>query len=83
MIWSSFGKDGKYKVGLARSASGMLEGPWEQQEKLLYTDDGGHGMLFRAFDGKLMMSLHTPNSHPSRPAFIPMRDEGDTLVMEQ
>jgi beta-xylosidase len=83
MIWSSFGKDGKYKVGLARSTSGKLEGPWEQQEKLLYTDDGGHAMLFKTFDGQLMMSLHTPNHHPSHPAFIPMRDEGDTLLVEK
>ena len=83
MIWSSFSKDGKYKVGLARSTSGKLEGPWEQRAEPIYNDDGGHAMLFKTFDGKLMMSLHTPNHHPSHPAFIPMRDEGDTIVVEK
>jgi beta-xylosidase len=81
MIWSSFGKDGKYKVGLACSSSGKLEGPWEQQAKPLYEDDGGHAMLFKTFDDRLMMSLHTPNHHPSHPVFIPVRDEGNTLVL--
>ncbi len=82
MIWSSFGTDGKYKVGLARSRSGKLEGPWEQQAKPIYEDDGGHAMLFRTFDGRLLMSLHTPNHRPSHPVFIPVRDAGDTLVLE-
>ncbi len=83
IIWSSFGRDGKYKVGLARSISGKLDGPWEQQEKPVFEADGGHAMLFKTFDGQLMMSLHTPNHHPSHPRFIVMGDEGDTLVAEQ
>jgi len=83
MVWSSFGKDNQYKVGLARSTSGKLEGPWEQQAKPLYESDGGHAMLFKTFDGQLMMALHTPNHHPSRPVFIPIRDNGDTLAPER
>ncbi|HNR32553.1 MAG TPA: glycoside hydrolase family 43 protein [Candidatus Hydrogenedentes bacterium] len=79
MLWSSFGEDGKYKVGLARSRSGRIEGPWEQQAEPVFDGCGGHAMLFHTFDGLLMMSLHAPNAHPSRPTFFPMRDEGDTL----
>ncbi len=83
MLWSSFGDDGKYKVGLARSRSGKIEGPWEQQAEPVFEGCGGHPMLFRTFDGRLMMSLHAPNRHPSRPTFFPMADDGDTLRIIQ
>ncbi len=58
--WSSFGAGG-YAQGLARSASGQISGPWIQEPEPLYAQDGGHGMIFRAFDGRLMLSLHKPN----------------------
>jgi hypothetical protein len=32
-----------------------------------YTNDGGHGMLFTAFDGRLIMVLHAPNGREARP----------------
>lgn len=73
MLWSSFTKDG-YAQGLARSESGQITGPWAHDEPL-YTKDGGHGMLFRTFDGKLMLTLHTPNETPNeRPIFLPVRE---------
>ncbi len=83
MIWSSFGEDGKYKVGLARSVSGKLEGPWEQQAEPIFEGCGGHGMLFRIFDGQLTLSLHAPNTKPSRPTFFAVEDLGDTLRLVQ
>jgi beta-xylosidase len=58
MLWSSYGERG-YVQGIARSKSGKLEGPWEQLDPLVRRDSG-HGMLFRAFDGRLMMVLHRP-----------------------
>lgn len=82
MLWSSFGHDGKYKVGLAHSRSGTLHGPWSQHETPLFEDDGGHAMLFRTFDGVLMAALHAPNSHPSRPRLYPVIDAGDTLTFD-
>lgn len=79
MPWSSFSKTG-YTVGLAVSASGKLAGPWTQQEKPLYTDDGGHSMLFRRFDGQLMMTLHTPNGgRETRIRLFEIEDTGETL----
>lgn len=65
MLWSTFTSTG-YAVGYAKSLSGELEGPWEQRPNPLYFHDGGHAMLFRTFEGKLMMSLHCPNEHPKK-----------------
>lgn len=79
MPWSSFSETG-YTVGLAVSESGRLAGPWIQQEDPIYADDGGHPMLFRTFDGRLMMSLHSPNGGPqTRIHLFEMEDTGETL----
>ncbi|MGH7575976.1 MAG: glycoside hydrolase family 43 protein [Longimicrobiales bacterium] len=79
MLWSSFSETG-YTVGLAISESGRLAGPWVQQREPVYRDDGGHPMLFTTFDGRLMMSLHAPNSGPDqRIHFFEMDDTGETI----
>ena len=79
MLWSSFGAGG-YMVGLAVSESGKLAGPWVQQPRAVYAQDGGHPMLFTTFDGRLLMSLHSPNSGPTqRIHFFEMEDTGETL----
>jgi arabinan endo-1,5-alpha-L-arabinosidase len=78
MIWSSFGPAG-YTVGVAESTSGKLRGPWKQQTEPLYAQDGGHGMLFKRFDGQLMMALHQPNKTTERARFFELEDTGDTL----
>jgi arabinan endo-1,5-alpha-L-arabinosidase len=67
MLWSSFG-DGGYALGVATSASGRLEGPWTQAEQPLFPRDGGHGMIFRALDGRLYLALHQPNDTPNERA---------------
>jgi arabinan endo-1,5-alpha-L-arabinosidase len=78
MIWASYGEGG-YTEGVAFSESGRLAGPWIQQVEPLYRNDGGHGMLFETFDGKLMMVLHSPNNRNSRPHIFEMEDTGDAL----
>jgi len=45
----------------------------------LASNDGGHGMLFTTFDGKLMMVLHSPNDREARPRLFEMEDTGETL----
>jgi len=66
MIWSSFAKkDGKYSIGLARSTSGSIFGPWVQSATPLNDDDGGHAMFFRDLDGYLKISYHAPNTYPN------------------
>lgn len=82
MIWSSFGED-KYAVGIAESESGKIIGPWHQQEKPLFKADGGHGMIFKTFDGRLMLALHQPNTHTKeRAKFFELVDTGETLILK-
>ncbi|MBI1257871.1 MAG: family 43 glycosylhydrolase [Chloroflexi bacterium] len=81
MLWSSFGTGG-YTVGVARSASGEITGPWQQQPEPLYAGDGGHSMVFRAFDDQLWLAFHRPNQSPDeRPLFIPLRETGASLAL--
>ena len=85
MLWSSFGPNSLYKVGIARSESGTLAGPWVQDEAPIYTNHGGHPMLFETFDGQLIMSLHAPN-HPReavRVQLIPMEETEDDLRIKE
>lgn len=65
MIWSSFSKYGKYSIGLARSSSGSIFGPWVQDSVPLNDDDGGHAMFFRDLNGNLKISYHAPNEYPT------------------
>ncbi len=79
MMWSGFSHSG-YTVGLAVSESGKLAGPWKQQSEPIYKDDGGHSMLFETFDGRLVMTLHTPNGGKlTRIRLFEMEDMGETL----
>jgi hypothetical protein len=76
MLWSSFGPDRKYRIGLAVSQSGHIQGPWKQLPEPLYAADGGHGMFFHSMEGQLYLALHTPNDSPNeRPVFIEMTEE--------
>ena len=63
MTWSTFDKrTGKYIITAAISESGKIAGPWKQLgEPLNPDDDGGHAMVFKTFDGKTMISYHSPN----------------------
>ena len=78
MTWTSGGYEG-YTCGIAISESGKLAGPWKQQAEPLYKNDGGHGMFFKTFEGKIMLILHSPNSMQSRPRIFEMEDTGETL----
>ena len=74
MLWSSFGEKG-YVQALATSDNGELSGTWTPSPAPLFDEDGGHGMLFRAFDGRLLLALHSPNETPrERPVFLPIGD---------
>ena len=81
MIWSSFGVR-RYAVAMARSVSGKIAGPWEQLSEPLFAANGGHGMIFRTFEGGLMLILHQPNSSPKeRAALFELRDTGNRLQL--
>lgn len=79
MIWSGFSKNG-YVLSTARSVSGNVFGPWTQDETPLFDDNGGHGMIFKNLSGELMVTLHTPNTHPfERPEFFEIIEESESL----
>ncbi len=82
MIWSSFGAHG-YTTGVAISTSGKVRGPWTQQADPVFSEDGGHGMIFKRFDGELMLVLHQPNKRPlERARLFELEDTGETLRIE-
>ncbi|MNI14540.1 Intracellular endo-alpha-(1-_5)-L-arabinanase [compost metagenome] len=82
MLWASF-NEGSYALGMARSANGQVTGPWVQEENALYKKDGGHGMVFRTFEGKLILTIHAPNQTPNeRPIFIEIEEvEGKIALL--
>lgn len=83
MIWSSFGEKG-YAIGIAESQSGQLKGPWVQQKDLLFEQDGGHGMIFKTFDDRLMLVFHQPNSPggQERMKMFEIEDVGHTIQLK-
>lgn len=82
MLWSSTGENG-YAIGAACSASGKITGPWEHQKEPVFGKNGGHGMLFGTFDGRLLLTLHQPNKTPNeRPVFIPVEEMDGRLVLK-
>lgn len=75
LLWSSFGENGNYCIGYAVSSDGTLFGEWKQSQKPLYESDGGHGMLFRDLDGRLLLAIHSPNKTPrERAHFIEIKE---------
>ncbi|MGV9195273.1 glycoside hydrolase family 43 protein [Microbacterium sp. MC2] len=81
MLWSSFGDQG-YAMGIARSASGTLAGPWVQEEQPIWGADGGHGMIARTLDGSLLLTLHQPNTTPDeRAVFRPLGETADSVEL--
>lgn len=83
MLWSSHGEAG-YGQAVAKSINGTIEGPWTQQEELLFEKDGGHGMLFETLEGQTMLALHAPNDTPNEKAvFFPVEEKEGMMVLKQ
>ena len=88
MLWSNFNKDG-YCVAIARSNNGKIDGEWLMDETLLFSKeicgdaDGGHGMIFKDFQGDLYLAIHSPNwakeQVKERVVFIPIVEEKGSL----
>lgn len=77
-LWASFSAKG-YTQGLAKSDNGEITGHFVQLPPIDMAD-AGHGMLFHTLQGELMLTLHSPNVHPSeRPHLIPMMEADGML----
>ena len=82
LIWSNGVAGNGYCVLVRSSASGKLAGPWTQ-DRVLYGGNGGHGMIFRALDGRLMLTLHQPNKTPDeRMRLFELEDDGVELRLK-
>jgi hypothetical protein len=84
MIWTSWVFD-VYTQGVAYSESGTLDGPWIQEKEPITPPNYGHGMLFRTFEGKLLMSVHSHKNVDGRyiryPNLFEVDDSGDKIIV--
>jgi hypothetical protein len=76
MIWTSWVL-GDYTQGVAYSESGTLDGPWVHEPEPVTPPNHGHGMMFRALDGRLLMSVHSHREVNGRYIRIPRLFEVD------
>ena len=60
-IWSTL-CNGSYMELIARSDNGRLNGNWSIDKKALFDKDGGHGMIFKAYDNSYKFVYHCPNT---------------------
>lgn len=82
MIWSSFSKH-QYCEALSYSDNGSIFGKWIHDERMLFENDGGHGMLFKTYNEELMFIQHMPNDTPhERPCTYKVVEKDDTLFLE-
>ncbi len=80
MIWSTC--DNGYVQCVAASDNGSIFGKWSHL-KPVFDDDGGHGMIFKDFDGNLKLTLHCPNiSHEEKPVFFSIKETEDSIVID-
>ncbi|MFT3739935.1 MAG: glycoside hydrolase family 43 protein [Breznakibacter sp.] len=85
MLWTSWVFN-IYTQGVAYSQSGTLDGPWIHEKDLVTPPDFGHGMLFRTFGGKLLMSVHSHKEDKNGryiriPHLFEVDDSGDRIVV--
>jgi hypothetical protein len=81
MLWASWGAK-RYLECVAYSQSGTIDGPWIQEQKPFINDNTGHGMLFRTFEGKLLLCIHhAEGDGPRKPQLWEVDDSGDKLVL--
>lgn len=79
MLWSSFSSR-RYEIGVSRSVSGRLDGPWVHDSEPISIEDGGHAMVFKGFDSQLYIVYHAPNSGGvEHPVIRRFNDDGGRL----
>ncbi len=87
MLWSSGGhpvpgQPRRYVQAAAISESGSLFGPWSQNHPLLFTEDGGHGMIFTDLSGQKRLCLHAPNSGSEHLTLFTLKEENGVLSLD-
>ena len=84
IIWTSWVYD-VYTQGVAYSDNDRLDGHWIHEPEPITPPNFGHAMLFRTFEGKLLMSVHSHNRVDGRtvrtPHLFEVDDSGDKIVV--
>lgn len=81
LIWSTF-VNHFYCQCLAKSSNGEIDGEFIHLPPII-TNDGGHGMIFKA-DDKLLLTFHTPNKTlEEHPTFKELVDTGDSIKIKE
>ena len=86
MLWSSGGFPApglprRYVLAAAISDSGSIHGPWRQTHPLLFTEDGGHGMIFEDLCGQKRLCLHAPNSVSEHLTLFVLQEQDGVLSL--
>lgn len=82
-IWSSIDPTGYVEL-IARSDNGDIDGNWTVQDEPLSAEDGGHGMIFTDFEGKLRFIMHKPNTTTfERPVIMTLLQENGRLSVQK
>ena len=83
MLWSSLAS-GAYCEALSYAANGSLLGEWQHDPRLLFSQDGGHGMLFRDRENTLWFVCHQPNRKlEEHPVFFRIIEKDQTLYVQE
>jgi beta-xylosidase len=84
ILWTSWIYD-VYTQGIAYSESGTLDGPWIQEKEPFTPPNHGHGMMFRSFEGKLLLVMHSHRSVNGKfiriPKIFEIDDSGNKLKL--
>ena len=81
MIWSTI--TDKYLQCVSESDNGSITGKWSHI-KPLFTENGGHGMVFKDMQGRLKLTLHCPNQTLyERPVFFELRETEQTIEIQK
>lgn len=79
MIWSS-SANGNYVEAISYSDNGEITGNWKHCDKPLFEKDGGHGMIFKSFEGQSCLVLHAPNIlGKEHPVFFKLTEKNGKL----
>ena len=82
MLWSSWGQSG-YAIGIARSESNSIHGPWTQLKSPIFSENGGHAMVFRDLTNQLRMAYHFPNDkYQERPQFAHLQFNNESYHLD-
>lgn len=82
-IWSTMNSKGYCEL-ISKSDNGKISGKWQVEQKPLFEGDGGHGMLFRDKEERLMFVMHYPNVRgEERAKFVTIKNLDEEIVLKK